>query len=229
MDVSTQSARLPELLRAVAAVAPVVRQVLRHEVHLARSLQLQQLRLAHHLVHRERAVLAAHERDGAERTSVIASLAHLEVADVPQVADEEPLAGVHPKGLAEEPPLLELWQEPVYLGGAQEQVHLGQSLEQLFLVPLHHAADPDDRTAGAALLESARLHQGVDGLPLRGVDEAARVHHDHLGVAEVVGVVRAVRGELGEVALAVDRVLVAAEGDEADLHDAPGSTRCVGS
>ena len=44
---------------------------------------------------------------------------------------------------------------------------------------------------------------------------------DHLGVGEVVGVLGAAVGELREVALAVDRVLVAAECDEADFHAGP--------
>ena len=71
---------------AVAAVAPVVGEVLRHEVDLARALHLEQLRLAHDLVERERAVPAAHERDGAEGAAVVAPLADLEVAHVRRVA-----------------------------------------------------------------------------------------------------------------------------------------------
>ena len=69
---------------AVAPVAAVVREILRDEVHLARALRLEQLRFAHDLVERERAMLAAHERDRAERAAVVAPLAHLQVADVRQ-------------------------------------------------------------------------------------------------------------------------------------------------
>ena len=67
---------------AVATIAAVVREVLRDEIHLARALRLEQLRFAHDLVERERAVLAAHERNRAERAAVIAPFADLEIANV---------------------------------------------------------------------------------------------------------------------------------------------------
>ena len=57
-------------------------EILSHEIELARSLKLQELRLAHDLVEGERSVLAAHERNCAEGTAVVASLADLHVPDV---------------------------------------------------------------------------------------------------------------------------------------------------
>ena len=59
-----------------------MREILRDEIDLARALRLEQLRLANDLVERERAMLAAHERNRAERAAVVAAFADLEVADV---------------------------------------------------------------------------------------------------------------------------------------------------
>ena len=86
---------------------------------------------------------------------------------------------------------------------------------------LHHAPDGHHRLAAAVVLHAPRLDDRVERLLLRGVDEAAGVDDDHLGVGEIVGVLRAAIGELGEISLAVDGVLVAAEGDEADFHAGP--------
>ena len=84
---------------AIATVTTVMGQVLRHEIHLARALHLQQLRFFHQVVERERPVLAAHERNGAERTPVVAPFGDLEVAHVRQVAAEQ----AHPRVLHQRP------------------------------------------------------------------------------------------------------------------------------
>src|SRR6185437_16478845 len=100
-----------------------MREVLRDEVYLARALELEQLRLAHDFIERERAMLAAHERDRAERASVIAPLAHLEVSHVTEVAGVEPHAGVqrHRRVRVEHAALEQLGDEAVHLGGAEEK------------------------------------------------------------------------------------------------------------
>jgi hypothetical protein len=121
---------------------------------------------------------------------------------------------------SDQPALLELGKEAVDLGAAEEEVHLGEGVGELALVPLHHAADGDDGAALARFLVASRFDNRVDRLLLRRVDEAAGVDEDDVGVGQVGGVRRAAVGQLGEVALGVDGVLVAAERDEADLHRA---------
>ena len=69
-----------------------------------------------------------------------------------------------------------------------------------------------------SVLQTAGLDHRVDRLLLGRVDEAAGVDDDDLGVARSLTVLGAASDELREVALAVDGVLVAAEGDEADSH-----------
>ena len=76
-----------------------------------------------------------------------------------------------------------------------------------------------------AILCSHHLEDGVDGLLLGGIDEAACIDHEDLGVFGA-------RSELGAAAmqqahhdLGVDEVLGAAERDKTDLR--PGGFGCV--
>src|SRR2546430_2019052 len=73
-------------LHAVAQIASVMREILRDEIQLAGSLHLEELCFTNKLAEREGAVLAAHERNGAECAAVIAPFADLHVAHVWQVA-----------------------------------------------------------------------------------------------------------------------------------------------
>ena len=125
---------------------------------------------------------------------------------------------MHRRPIVDQPSRLELGQQPIHLRRAEEEVDLGKRLDQLVPVALHHAADGDDRLAPSLVLHPSRLDDGVERLLLGRVDEAARVDDDHLGLGEVAGILGAVIGELCEIALGVDGVLVAAEGDESDLH-----------
>ena len=118
----------------------------------------------------------------------------------------------------EQPALLELGNEPVDFRRAEEEVDFGQRVDQLVLVALHHAADADDRLAAPVFLEPPGFDERVDRLLLRGVDEAARVDDDDVGVRHVRRVLGAAVGELRDVALAVDGVLVAAERDDGDFQ-----------
>ena len=121
---------------------------------------------------------------------------------------------------SEEAALLELGDQPVHLRRAEKEIDFGERGEQFVLVALHHAADADDRLARSVFLESPRFDHRVDRLLLRRVDEAAGVHEHDVGLVEIARVRRAVVGELRDVALAVDGVLVAPERDDANLHGA---------
>jgi len=105
------------------------------------------------------------------------------------------------------------------LAGADYGVYFGDVLLDFVAVALDEAAGDDDATRFAAvlLLVLDHLEDGVDGLLLGGVDEAAGVDDDDLGVFGA-------RGELGSVVveethhdLGVDEVFGAAERDEAYL------------
>ena len=161
---------------------------------------------------------------------MVAPLAHLEVANVGGVASEQSDARMNGGHIIDEPARLELGQQPVHFRGAEEQVHFRQRLLELALVPLHHAAHRDDGLAHAGRLVLAGLDDGVERFLLRRVDEPARVDHDHLGLREIVRVLGATIGELGEVPFAVDGILVAAQCDEAEFHAGERrGGRCAGA
>jgi len=89
-------------------------------------------------------------------------------------------------------------------------------------VTLHHAADADYRAAGAALLEPARFDERVNGLFLRGVNEAAGVDDDDFRLGEIGRELGAAVRQLCDVAFAIDGILVAAECEEGELQRARG-------
>jgi hypothetical protein len=69
-------------------------EILRHEVQLARTLRLEQLRLADDVGEGEGAMPAAHQGNGAEGAPVVAPFADLQIAHVRQLAREPPHARV---------------------------------------------------------------------------------------------------------------------------------------
>ena len=205
---------------AVAAVAPVVREILRDEIDLARALRLEQLRLAHDLVERERAVLAAHERNRAERAAVIAPFADLEVAHVRQVAGEEAHAGMRSTGWSSIRPRASssgssrsISDEP-RKRSTSGSASTSSSLWRWTMQPTATTAwqRPSSFSAPASTIASIDSFFAASMKPhvLMTITSAS---------PRSVGVLGAAIGELREIALAVDGVLVAAERDEADLHD----------
>jgi len=109
---------------------------------------------------------------------------------------------------------------PAALVLAQGAGRLIRSRDDLGVVAVldSRLANRDYRLAAALCLESRSLDHRIDGFLLRGVDEAAGVDDDYLGVGQIRGVLRGEIRELRKVALAVDGVLVAAERDYADFH-----------
>ena len=125
-----------------------MREVLRDQVDLARALQLEELRLAHDVIERERAMPAAHERDRAERAAVVAAFADLEVADVRQVARVEPDAGMHQRRrVVEQSARRDFADQPVGFAGAEEEVDFGEGLAEFVGVAFDHAAHGGDHAA----------------------------------------------------------------------------------
>ena len=120
--------------------------------------------------------------------------------------------------VSDQPPLRELGHQAVQVRKAQEQVYLGDLLFELFLVALHQASDRHDGLDGAVGFQLGGGEHRIDGLALRGVDEAAGVDEDDVGARQVGRHDGAVAHELGDQSLGVDRRLVAAEGDDAQLH-----------
>jgi len=103
--------------------------------------------------------------------------------------------------------------------GADYGVYFGDVLLNLVAVALDEAAGYDDALGFATvlLLVLDHLEDGVDGLLLGGVDEAAGVDDDDLGVFGAGGELGTVVVEQAHHDFGVDEVFGAAEGDEAYL------------
>jgi hypothetical protein len=196
-------------------------QVLRHEVDLFRALRLEGLRLAHQPLERLGAVLAAHQRDGAEGAGVIAPLRDLEVAHVGLVAQELADPGVGGDRIGNQAALRQLWDQVMELRKAQEEVDFRNLVLELMFVALHETPDRHDRLDPRLLLELCRAEDGVDRFLLRGVDEAAGVDEDDVRAGEVGRDDGAVPHQLAHEPLGVHGGLVAAEGNDAQLHPPP--------
>jgi len=86
-----------------------------------------------------------------------------------------------------------------------------------------HAAGDDD----AAVL-GQRLADRAERLGLRRIEEAAGVHHHHVGAGVVLGDLVALGAQLRQDAFRIDERLRAAEADERDLRREIGCRRVGG-
>ena len=125
---------------------------------------------------------------------------------------------MHNGDVVDQATVVQLGNQAVDLRRAEEEVDLGKGVRELLLVPLDHAPYADDGAAGARLLQTPRFDECVDGLLLRRVDESAGIDDDDVGRAEIGGEFRPAIRELRDVALAIDGVFVAAEGEDRKLQ-----------
>ncbi len=103
---------------------------------------------------------------------------------------------------------------------AEDRVGLGQRLGQVLAIALGEAAHGDDGLGPAAVLhlQVRRLEQGVDGVLLGRLDEAAGVDQDRVGVLRIGDQHEPARLEASGQLLGVDLVARAAERDDRDLE-----------
>ena len=105
---------------------------------------------------------------------------------------------------------------------AEHGVGLGQRLGEVLAVALGQAADRDDGLGAATVacggLQVGSLEQGVDGVLLGGLDEAAGVDHHRVGVLGVLDEDEATRLEPSGKLLGVDLVAGTAQGHDSDLQ-----------
>jgi hypothetical protein len=114
---------------------------------------------------------------------------------------------------------------------AEHRVGLGQRLGEVLAVALGEAADGDDglglATVSRGGLQVGGLEEGVDGVLLGGLDEAAGVDHDGVGVLGVLDEDEATGLEPPGQLLGVDLVARAAEGDDGHLQRGRGGQGLV--
>ncbi len=193
-------------------------QVLGHQIDLLGALRLERLRFAHEALQRLGAVLAAHQGDGTEGARVVAAFGDLQITHVGLVAEELPHAGVSGNGIGDQSALGELGHEVMQVREPQKEVDLGNLVLQFLLISLDQAPDGHDRFDVAFLLELSGAQDRVDRFLLGGVDEAAGIDENDVGVRQIGGHHRAVAYQVSHQAFGIDRRFIAAERDDAELH-----------
>ena len=201
--------------------------VLGDEVELAGAVAGELLGLGDDDLHGLRAELAADLGDDAEGARVVAPLGEAEVGGVAggeadavavdlvagQLGGDEveclPGPGLLEEGGADVGDLLAV-------GDAEDGVDAVEAFLELGAVPLGEAAGDDDGLEATLAFEVDHGADGVQGLLFGGLEEAAGVDDDDVGLLVVGAEVEPTLGEVAQEDLAVDEVLGAAEGDEGD-------------
>ena len=170
------------------------------------------------------AVLAAHLRDRAERAGVVAALADAQVGEALRRQQEAlgvaaralRLASVdrcHPAARAAVDDLAHDGRHARVVGQAEHRVEFLDVLAQVVAVALGQAADGDDALQVAFFLQARDRQDGVDRLLLGGLDEAAGVDDDDVGVGGFLDHHQAFFDDVAEQHLGVDEVAGAAQAD----------------
>jgi len=143
--------------------------------------------LAHHVFDAARALLTAQLRDHAERAAAIATLGDFHVRAGAARGDGARIRSAHdPVGrIADEHAIARAAQHLLdfeHVAGAEEVIHLGHAFGQLFAIALAQATGDDQLLAAAVFFLIGEREDGVDGLLLGRVDEAASVDDDDFGL-----------------------------------------------
>ena len=110
---------------------------------------------------------------------------------------------------------------------AEDRVGLGQRLGEVLAVALGQAADGHHGLRPAVLLEVGGLEQRVDRVLLGGLDEAAGVDQDGVGVLRVGDEHEAVGLEPAGELLGVDLVAGTAQGHHRHVEGGAGEGRAA--
>lgn len=156
-------------------------------------------------------VLPAHEGNGAEGAGAVAAFGDFEVGVV-MGRGEDAFANqlmliVSAKAV----------EERGKLECAKPAVNIGDFVSQIVFVAVGEAAGDEDFFHATGFLFVHILQDGVDGLFFGGLNEAAGVDDDDIGIGvALMGGGDVVAVELTEEDFAVNEVFGAAEGDDAD-------------
>ena len=177
---------------------------------------------AHHGFKAPAAECAAKLGDDAERAGVIAALGDLDVGGMAGrgeharrgvMIEKRGRGGRRGAELA-----FDGGENLLHFAGTDHGVHFRNLLADLLAIAFHQASG-DDQLAGAAeFFVFGHFDDGVDGLALRGFDEAAGVYHEHVGIAGAGREFVAAAGQNAHHDLGIDEVLRAAQTDESHLR-----------
>ena len=118
--------------------------------------------------------------------------------------------------------LVEDVHDVLAVADADDGVRLGELGGGLLAVALGETSRQDELLDASLLLELADLEDGLDGLLLRGLDEAAGVDDGNVRITELRHQLIAVAAQLLEHTLGIHQVLLASKGHDAyfDRHGA---------
>ncbi len=172
---------------------------------------------------------AAILRDDAEAARVVAALGNLDVSEVArrgeharrkvvvEIGDRGRSAGTVFRAFAQCGAFAQC-NDALELVGTHQRIHFRHLLADIAAVAFHQAAGDNQLSRAAGFLVLRHLQNGVDGFLLGGVDEAAGVHHQHVGVAGMGRQLVAASHEGAHHDFAIDEIFGTAQTDKTDFQ-----------
>ncbi len=166
---------------------------------------------------------AAILRDDAEAARVVAALGNLDVGEVARRGEHprrEVVIEVGNRGRSAGTVFRAFAQcnDALELVGTHQRIHFRHLLADIAAVAFHQAAGDNQLSRAAGFLVLGHLQNGVDGFLLGGVDEAAGVHHQHVGVAGMGRQLVAASHEGAHHDFAIDEIFGTAQTDKTDFQ-----------
>ena len=201
-------------------VGAVARDVLRDDDQLLHPGVCQLARLGEDILHAAAAVLAAQVGDDAESAAVVAALGDAEVGIVAGRGEHavKLLDGTVDVGEAARAlpghQLAQGGDDVAVAAGSHHAVDLRELVDDLLLIALGETSRDEDLAEPAVRLELRHRQNGVDGLGLRAVNEAAGVDDHGVGALGLLLQLDPRLAAQGHHLLGVDQILGAAKGNE---------------
>ena len=102
--------------------------------------------------------------------------------------------------------------------GADERIHFGHVVADVAAIALHQAAGDDQLLGAADFLVLGHFEDGIDGFLLGGIDEAAGVDHQHVGLVGMRRQLVPAGHKLAHHDFAIHEVLGTAQTDKTDFQ-----------
>ena len=204
----------------IAKIAAVVGGVLGHEADFQDALGYEIPGFGHNAFDAPAALATPQFRDDAEGAGVVAALADLEVGGGfgrGEQAWAVLIVEVVRILLGHEDlvPGADNFSDLLDVPGAQASINFGDVGQEFIAITLHQATRHDELLAGAGFLHGGGFKDGLNAFLLRGVNESAGVHHQDVGLLQLIRDGVALEPQVPQHDLAIHEVLGTAQGHEA--------------